>query len=256
MQYEHNEYLAHHGVKGQRWGVRRYTNRDGSLNSTGKRRYSSTSLQGAIARRQNQKVDKSFQRWKTNASNRDQAIELGKKANASRRAYESDRHNKEKRKQYKADNKAYKKALRKNTTYHKGTVKQEVHRDASRSYLSDARRINKELKAHPNDRNLQRQYDKAMSRHDVERARGRRVQEQYAKSSRRNAALKAGFTRNAKRAAIGAGVAVGLYAANKYLSSHNVTINGERVSVGQSNIDDLRKFARAGRRIIDFGRAI
>lgn len=31
-------YLAHHGVKGQRWGVRRFKNPDGSLTEKGKRR--------------------------------------------------------------------------------------------------------------------------------------------------------------------------------------------------------------------------
>ena len=31
-------YLAHHGVKGQRWGVRRFQNTDGSLTEKGKRR--------------------------------------------------------------------------------------------------------------------------------------------------------------------------------------------------------------------------
>ena len=31
-------YLAHHGVKGQRWGVRRFQNPDGSLAEKGKRR--------------------------------------------------------------------------------------------------------------------------------------------------------------------------------------------------------------------------
>lgn len=32
-------YLAHHGVKGQKWGIRRYQNPDGSLTAAGKRRY-------------------------------------------------------------------------------------------------------------------------------------------------------------------------------------------------------------------------
>lgn len=32
--YEH--YLAHHGVKGQKWGIRRYQNEDGTLTSEGK----------------------------------------------------------------------------------------------------------------------------------------------------------------------------------------------------------------------------
>ena len=38
--HEDNEgvYLAHHGVKGQRWGIRRFQNPDGSLTEKGKRR--------------------------------------------------------------------------------------------------------------------------------------------------------------------------------------------------------------------------
>ena len=31
--------LAHHGILGQKWGVRRYQNADGSLTNTGKKRY-------------------------------------------------------------------------------------------------------------------------------------------------------------------------------------------------------------------------
>lgn len=33
------EYLAHHGIKGQRWGVRRFQNPDGSLTPEGRARY-------------------------------------------------------------------------------------------------------------------------------------------------------------------------------------------------------------------------
>ena len=34
----YNNYLAHHGIKGQRWGVRRYQNEDGSLTAEGRAR--------------------------------------------------------------------------------------------------------------------------------------------------------------------------------------------------------------------------
>ena len=36
--YNEGAYLAHHGVKGQRWGVRRFQNKDGSLTAAGKNR--------------------------------------------------------------------------------------------------------------------------------------------------------------------------------------------------------------------------
>ena len=32
-------YLVHHGIKGQRWGIRRYQNEDGSLTDAGRKRY-------------------------------------------------------------------------------------------------------------------------------------------------------------------------------------------------------------------------
>lgn len=38
MQCESENYLAHHGILGQKWGIRRYQNRDGSLTAEGRKR--------------------------------------------------------------------------------------------------------------------------------------------------------------------------------------------------------------------------
>lgn len=37
--FSNNDALAHHGIKGQKWGVRRYQNPDGTLTAEGKARY-------------------------------------------------------------------------------------------------------------------------------------------------------------------------------------------------------------------------
>lgn len=37
--YSNDEYLAHHGILGMKWGVRRYQNKDGSLTPEGRKRY-------------------------------------------------------------------------------------------------------------------------------------------------------------------------------------------------------------------------
>lgn len=36
--YPNDQILVHHGIKGQKWGVRRYQNKDGSLTAEGRRR--------------------------------------------------------------------------------------------------------------------------------------------------------------------------------------------------------------------------
>lgn len=48
--------LYHHGIKGQKWGVRRFQNKDGSLTPAGKKRYDD----GSTVRGMKYGVEKKF----------------------------------------------------------------------------------------------------------------------------------------------------------------------------------------------------
>ena len=239
--------LYHFGVKGMKWGVRRYQNKDGSSIKPKTKQYRSTSLKSAIAKRKNQKVDEGFKNWKENAKKRDSAIELGKKATAAKRAYENDKSNDALKSAYKEANKAYKKALRENTTYRKGVVKQEVGRDAARKYLSEAKKLKKQMDADPTNKTLQKKYNELMSKYDIERANARRATEVSAARMRKVASIKRGMTMTVKMAAGTAAVAAGAYAVNRYLSNHDVTLNGNSLRINSSQI---RNAANIGKRIL------
>lgn len=45
-----NNYLIHYGTLGQKWGVRRYQNEDGTLTAAGKSRYGTDSVVGRVVR--------------------------------------------------------------------------------------------------------------------------------------------------------------------------------------------------------------
>lgn len=217
----------HYGIPGMKWGVR-------------KKDYSSTSVRAAMARRQNDKVDAGFKNWNDNSKKKANAIDLGKEMNTNRMAYESNR-NKQTKAAYKSSKKAYKKALRKNTTYRKGAIRGEVGKDASRKYLSAAKKVKKQLDADPNNKQLKRQYSDLMSKHDIERAKARKAPEVGANRSRKIAAVKRGLTMSAKAAATTAAVGGGLYLANKY-----------GILNTQISSDDVIRYAKVGKKILTY----
>jgi len=51
-------YLMHHGIKGQKWGVRRYQNADGSLTPAGKLRYSSVKYARLVRKDAEKRIEK------------------------------------------------------------------------------------------------------------------------------------------------------------------------------------------------------
>lgn len=68
-------YLAHHGVKGQKWGVRRYQNEDGSLTSEGRKRYLKSD--GSLTRRGKKEFSKLEREYFDESKESDRASKRG-----------------------------------------------------------------------------------------------------------------------------------------------------------------------------------
>lgn len=110
--------LEHHGIKGQRWGIRRYQNADGSLTVAGKKRYDSISADKT--RREIQKAVNAQRGERYGSSNRWMSgYGIGKN---------SDKVQAEKRKAYKdwVESDAYKNAVKNqkklDTLYNNGKI--------------------------------------------------------------------------------------------------------------------------------------
>jgi hypothetical protein len=128
------------------------------------------------------------------------------------------------------------------TTYRKGQVKNEVGKDMSRKYLTEAKKIEKRLKDDPNNKDLQKQYNRMMNKYGVERYNARKAPAKYAARSRAIANTKRQATMAIKATAGTAAVVGGTYAVNRALQS--VGKNG-------INTNDAFTFARVGRFIWD-----
>ena len=107
--------------------------------------------------------------------------------------------------------------------------------------MSQAKKIEKQLKDDPENKNLQKQYNELMSKHDVERARARKAVEVGQARSARKAAIKRGITIGAKTAVAGAVTAAGVAATNKYILQ-NSDIKAE----------DFVRFANVGREALRY----
>ena len=56
--YQYPDYMYHYGVKGMKWGVRRYQNKDGSLTNAGKKHVSNYKTGLSLDRKVNQEARK------------------------------------------------------------------------------------------------------------------------------------------------------------------------------------------------------
>lgn len=77
------DYLQHHGIKGMKWGVRRFQNEDGSLTPAGKRRYSRAELKD-IRNEKREYLHKAYEQnadYKKARQLENQAYELARKYN-------------------------------------------------------------------------------------------------------------------------------------------------------------------------------
>lgn len=73
-----SRYLAHHGARGMKWGIRKYQNEDGSLTPTGKERYSSESKKPEVVKPSIGKRVKNFIEGKANGETDSTKVDDGK----------------------------------------------------------------------------------------------------------------------------------------------------------------------------------
>lgn len=226
--------LQHYGILGMKWGVRRSKEQLG---------YRPTSPSALLANRANKKVNAGFKAWEENTKKREEAITLGKKTNQSRMAYARDPGNKELKREFKEDQKNYKKVLSSNTHYRQGVIRKEVGQDESRKYLSEAKKVKKQLEQDPSNKDLQKKYNSLMSEHAISRAKSRKAVAVGQKRSSKIASLKRARTMAIKGAVTATVLAGGAAVTNEILKKKGMR--------GISK-EDLETVVRAGKEILNF----
>lgn len=71
--------LYHFGIKGMKWGIRRYQNKDGSLTAAGKKRYSDSSIDNEIKNLTDQELRDRINRLNLEKQYRDLTTPSGQK---------------------------------------------------------------------------------------------------------------------------------------------------------------------------------
>ena len=56
-------YLVHHGILGQKWGIRRYQNEDGSLTAAGKKRYDTGNTSSSTSNSSKKNSTKNYKKY-------------------------------------------------------------------------------------------------------------------------------------------------------------------------------------------------
>ena len=87
-------YLAHHGILGQKWGIRRYQNHDGSLTEAGKKRLSANpdktrKYYQKQVNSQRGKLHGSSNRWMSGVNIGEKSKEASEKINKARQDWEN-----------------------------------------------------------------------------------------------------------------------------------------------------------------------